>query len=178
MFVFKWNRSYPCDFYFDIPLENWKLSETFNFVGNSQEITIDTEKETEPIQQNQEVSKSQSLSFDFSSVPAYCGKLYFAINNNIHFFTEADYTTEDFEYYSPLDLLGRCGVAYACVGTDMMPTTDRGNVGSVKPTGWHTIKYECVSGLYLYNRCHLIGYQLTGENANERKQQGLLELYP
>ena len=75
--------------------------------------------------------------------------------------------TERFETYSPLDSLGRCGVAYANVGLDTMPTEERGSIGQVKPSGWQTVKYDCVDGKYLYNRCHLIGFQLTGENANE-----------
>ena len=66
-----------------------------------------------------------------------------------------------------MDSLGRCGIAYACIGTDLMPTEDRGSIGQVKPSGWHTVKYDCVDGKYLYNRCHLISYQLTAENANE-----------
>lgn len=74
-----------------------------------------------------------------------------------------------FETYSSLDALGRCGVAFANVCTDTMPTEPRGEIGSVKPTGWHTVRYDdLIDGMYLYNRCHLIGYQLTGENANER----------
>lgn len=77
-------------------------------------------------------------------------------------------TTKSFEKYSELDNLGRCSVAYACVGKDIMPTEKRGAIGSVKPSGWHTVKYDCVDGKYLYNRCHLIGYQLTGENANNK----------
>ena len=81
-------------------------------------------------------------------------------------FLDSDLSTSSYEYYSDLDELGRCGVAYACVGTDLMPTEERENIGSVKPTGWHTIKYNVVDGNYLYNRCHLIGYQLSGENAN------------
>lgn len=106
--------------------------------------------------------------FDISSVPLYSGTPYAVVNNNKPFFTESDYTTSSFEYYSPLDDLGRCGVTYACVGQDIMPTEERGEIGQVKPTGWHTVKYDCVDGKYLYNRCHLIGFQLTGENANTR----------
>ena len=80
---------------------------------------------------------------------------------------EEDLVPVSFESYSPLDSLGRCGAAYACVSLDTMPTEDRGSIGQVKPSGWHTVRYDCVDGKYLYNRCHLIGYQLTGENANE-----------
>lgn len=91
-----------------------------------------------------------------------------ALNNNTPYFTESELTTTSFENYSSLDSLGRCGVAYANVGQDLMPTEERGAIGSVKPSGWHTVKYDVVDGKYLYNRCHLIGYQLTAENANTR----------
>ena len=77
-------------------------------------------------------------------------------------------TTDSYESYAELDALGRCGVTVSCIGRDLMPTEDRGEIGSVKPTGWQSVKYDCVDGKYLYNRCHLIGYQLTGENANEQ----------
>ena len=102
------------------------------------------------------------------SIPEYSGKAYVAINGNEPYFTQAEITDEAYEMYSELDALGRCGVTCASVGPELMPTEDRGDIGSVKPTGWHTVKYDCVDGKYLYNRCHLIGYQLTGENANER----------
>jgi len=101
-------------------------------------------------------------------IPAYSGEAYVAVNGNQPFFTEADYTTVSYETYSPLDSLGRCGAAEANVGQDLMPTEKRGNIGSVKPTGWHSSKYDFVDGKSLYNRCHLIGYQLTAENANKQ----------
>ena len=100
-------------------------------------------------------------------VPAYSGEPYVEINGNEPDFPSSDLTEEAFETYSSLDALGRCGTAYANVGVELMPTEDRGDIGQVKPSGWHTVKYDCVDGKYLYNRCHLIGYQLTGENANE-----------
>lgn len=100
-------------------------------------------------------------------VPAYSGEPYVEINGNEPDFSSSDLTEEAFETYSALDSLGRCGTAYANVGVELMPTEDRGDIGQVKPSGWHTVKYDCVDGKYLYNRCHLIGYQLTGENANE-----------
>ena len=106
-------------------------------------------------------------SFSLSDVPAYSGKAYISVNGNIPYFTAAELTTQSFETYSDLDSLGRCGVTYACIGKDLMPTKERGSIGMVKPTGWHTVRYDdLVDGKYLYNRCHLIGYQLTGENAN------------
>lgn len=113
-----------------------------------------------------EVPESTTPIIDLASVPAYSGSPYVEINGNVPDFTDADLTTTSFETYSSLDSLGRCGVAYANIGTDLMPTEDRGSIGQVKPSGWHTVKYDCVDGKYLYNRCHLIGYQLTAENAN------------
>lgn len=113
-------------------------------------------------------AEAQTLSFSLEDVPAYSGEPYVVLDGNEPAFSQEDRTsTTSFESYSPLDALGRCGTAYANVGTDLMPTEDRGEIGQVKPTGWHTVKYDCVDGKYLYNRCHLIGYQLTGENANE-----------
>ena len=106
-------------------------------------------------------------SFSLSDVPPYSGKAYISVDGNVPYFTAAELTTTSFETYSDLDTLGRCGVTYACIGQDLMPTKERGSIGMVKPTGWHTVRYDdLVDGKYLYNRCHLIGYQLTGENAN------------
>ena len=99
---------------------------------------------------------------------SYDGKPYVVINDNNPDFTEADMTTASFESYGELDGLGRCTTAYANIGKDLMPTEKRGSIGEVKPTGWQTAKYDNVDGKYLYNRCHLIGYQLTGENANAK----------
>lgn len=108
-------------------------------------------------------------SFSLSDVPAYSGKAYTSVNGNVPYFAAAELTTTSFETYSDLDTLGRCGVTYACIGQDLMPTEERGSIGMVKPTGWHTVRYDgLVDGNYLYNRCHLIGYQLTGENANTK----------
>ena len=114
---------------------------------------------------NQTQSGSKPVSLD--SIPAYSGKAFVTINNGNPGFSNSDLKTKSYEYYSPRDRLGRCGVVHACIGRDIMPTEDRGSIGMVKPTGWHTVKYDCVDGKYLYNRCHLIGFQLTGENANE-----------
>lgn len=102
-------------------------------------------------------------------LPAYSGEAYVEINGNVPFFTEDELTTDTFETYSELDELGRCGVAYANICHELMPTEPRGEIGSVKPSGWHTVRYNgLVEGNYLYNRCHLIGYQLAGENANRQ----------
>lgn len=102
------------------------------------------------------------------SIPAFSGEPYIILNNNVPKFTEKEYTTQSYERYEDLDALNRCTLTMACIGSDLMPTEDRGEIGQVKPTGWVTAKYDFVDGKYLYNRCHLIGFQLTGENANER----------
>lgn len=101
-------------------------------------------------------------------IPAYSEQPYVEIDGNQPDFPEKDKTKESFEQYSELDSLGRCGVAYANVGIDLMPAGNRESIGKVKPSGWHTVKYDIVEGKYLYNRCHLIGFQLTAENANEK----------
>ena len=106
---------------------------------------------------------------DLASVPAYSGSPYVELCGNEPQFTDSDKARGGFEEYSPLDSLGRCGVAFALIGTETMPTEERGSIGSVKPSGWHTVRYNgVVDGNYLYNRCHLIGYQLAGENANTK----------
>ena len=101
-----------------------------------------------------------------ADVPEYSGEPYVEINENQPEFTEEEITTEAFEEYSELDALGRCGEAEACIGEEIMPTEERGSISEVKPTGWKNEKYDNIDGEYLYNRCHLIGYQLSGENAN------------
>ena len=103
-----------------------------------------------------------------AGIPPYSGSPYTALNDNVPDFQPADLTTNSYETYSDLDSLGRCGVAVASVGTDLMPTKARGSISSVKPTGWVSVQYDIVDGKNLYNRCHLIGYQLTAENANKR----------
>ena len=111
--------------------------------------------------------QSGSCAENVSEVSEFSGSPYEVINGNVPEFNEEDYTTEPFEMYSKLDSLGRCGAAYANICKEIMPTQKRGEIGMIKPSGWHTVKYDFVDGMYLYNRCHLIGYQLSGENANE-----------
>lgn len=100
-------------------------------------------------------------------VPAYSGEPYVEVNDNQPEFMEEELTTVSYEDYSELDELGRCQSAEACIGQDLMPTEARESISSVKPTGWKNKSYDTVDGGYVYNRCHLIGFQLTGENANE-----------
>ena len=105
------------------------------------------------------------------NVPDYAGSPYVTVNENVPFFTDEDKLSHTFESYSDLDPLGRCGVAYACISRELMPTEERGQIGNVKPTGWVQAKYEGIVDSkppYLYNRCHLIAYCLTAENANEK----------
>ena len=111
--------------------------------------------------------QSTAVADDMASL-VYQGEPYVVINDNQPFFTDADLTEEPFENYSDLDELGRCGVAYANICIDLMPTEERGSISQVKPTGWHSVRYDNVDGKSLYNRCHLIGWQLAGENANEK----------
>lgn len=109
--------------------------------------------------------KTQEVS-SLSDIEDYSGSDFVNVNNNVPFFTEEDKKRGSFEEYGDLDSLGRCTEAFAIVSKETMPTEKRGSIGIIKPTGWHTVKYDNVEGKYLYNRCHLIGYQLTGENAN------------
>lgn len=113
--------------------------------------------------------KEEVQSFDKESIPEYFGESYVVLNDNTPYFTRDEYDIEvSFEKYSKQDILGRSRVAVANIGKDLMPTEERGSIGSIKPSGWQTVKYDFVDGKYLYNRCHLIGFQLTGENANEK----------
>lgn len=131
-----------------------------------------------------EPEKTESSSFGVSASPTpsassstenteadlallkYSGKPYAVVNGGIPSFSQTG--TASWERYGELDRLGRCTAAEACIGMDIMPALTRGPIGQIKPTGWQTAKYDFVDGKYLYNRCHLIGFQLTGENANER----------
>lgn len=114
------------------------------------------------------LADTPSTSYDLKSIPEYSGEPYVTIHDNVPFFLEEELTTDAFETYSELDDLGRCGTAYANICEDIMPTEKRGKIGMIKPSGWHTVKYTGIDGNYLYNRCHLIGYQLSAENANEK----------
>ena len=146
-----------------------------NDPGDETEIQTAAETEIQAAAQVQSDDSKQKVvhtdtasAFNAADVPAYSGEPYTAVNNNEPYFTSDNLTTEAFENYSELDALGRCGVAYANVCLETMPTEKRGNISEVKPTGWHSVKYDNVDGKSLYNRCHLIGYQLTAENANQQ----------
>ena len=106
--------------------------------------------------------------FTLAMVPEYSGNAYADINDDIPFFSEDELTAETFQEYWPLDELGRCSGAFACIGPESLPTEPRENISMIEPTGWHSVQYEGIDRGYLYNRCHLIGYQLTGQSANEK----------
>lgn len=134
--------------------------------GQPQENASDTQ-ESQQVTSATDVPTGEGTSaFSLREIPAYSGTPYTEVNGNKPYFTEEELTTQSFETYSELDSLGRCGMAYANVGQDLMPTEPRGEIGAVKPSGWHLVKYDNVDGKYLYNRCHLIAYMLAAENAN------------
>lgn len=146
-------------------------AETTISVTTTQKTTAETT--TEPSETTSDKKSSQTDDLKkapvLSEIPKYSGSPYTQVNDNWPYFSTDNLPTESFEYYSELDKLGRCGVCVANVGQDIMPTAERGSIGMIKPSGWHTVKYnDLIDGNYLYNRCHLLGYQLTGENANEK----------
>lgn len=143
--------------------DKWKYS-------SSQEAELNSVSEEEKTEDEIQLESENICNYsDISglNVTQYNGVPYVDVNNNIPMFD--DDTTITGEYYSELDCLDRCGVAYACVGPETLPIEERQPIGNIKPTGWHTVKYnDIIEGNYLYNRCHLIAYCLTGENANEK----------
>ena len=160
---------------------NWGTDETKHVtISESTEIAINTNNNndtevttTESNQDSDSVLSSEAEATPDTestfSIPEDGGESYCVVNNNVPLFSEEDkQRTDAFEIYSDLDNLGRCGVAYANICPELMPTEERGYIGQVKPSGWHTVKYDNVDGKYLYNRCHLIAYCLAGENANEK----------
>ena len=153
-----------------VSVTNTEQTETTTYITSSTSTTAVTTttstSTTEPVTTTVKI-EAVAPTFSLSDVPEYSGSPYIEINNNIPFFTE--YPTQSFEIYSPLDSLGRCGVAYANISVELMPTEKRTEIGAIKPSGWHTANYsDLIEDIYLYNRCHLIGYQLAGENDNER----------
>lgn len=163
------DSSYSAEVLATIPSELQEIPGT----AASESEALPTSEEASDTRESQQTASATAIPteestavFSLQDIPAYSGTPYTEVNGNQPYFTEADLITQSFETYSELDSLGRCGVAYANVGQDLMPTEPRGEIGSVKPTGWHLVKYDNVDGKYLYNRCHLIAYMLTAENAN------------
>ncbi len=120
------------------------------------------------MEQPPELPQEAAQPAETQALPEYAGAAYTELDGNVPGFARDDWTTSSYEYYSELDSLGRCGYAIACIGTDLMPTESRGSISHVRPSGWQSVQYDIVDGKSLYNRCHLIGFQLTGENANEK----------
>lgn len=138
---------------------------------------VTVEKASGKSANNKSTSTSKSKSSDKTSnecisgtaIPVFSGKIYIELNDNKPEFSDSEKNTTAFENYGDLDSLGRCTTAYANICKELMPTEERGSIGKVKPTGWHTIKYNgLIDGNYLYNRCHLIAFCLAGENANTK----------
>lgn len=130
--------------------------------------TESTSANADSTSSTQEGTSEETEGISLSEVPKFSGNPYVVLEDNQPSFSKKDFSEKSFEHYSSLDELGRCRVDYANVSTDTMPEAERGSIGEVKPTGWHTVKYSCVDGKYLYNRCHLIAYELTAENANKK----------
>lgn len=139
-------------------------SEANNKTEVKQNKQVEERVSSPKVKKEEKVIKKTTL----KTIPKYNGEPYIEINNNNPYFKKSDYTTKAFEHYSDLDELGRPGVAYANICKKLMPTEERQSIGMVKPVGWQTVKYDWVEGKYLYNRCHIIGFQLAGENANEK----------
>lgn len=116
----------------------------------------------------QERPQQDAVTITIDEVPVYSGDPYVVINDNEPSFSSEELESDSFESYGELDDLGRCTIAFANLSSELMPQGERGSIGQVKPSGWQTVRYDSVDGKYLYNRCHLIGWQLSGENANER----------
>lgn len=150
------------------------LALMLSFAGCGQEtsttepVTQQAQEQQDAPQETQSDTEESPSALSLAGIPSYTGSPFIEINGNQPDFSNADKTTESFENYSRLDSLGRCGVAYANIGQDIMPTEERESISEVKPSGWQSVEYDGIEGGYLYNRCHLIGYQLTAENANEK----------
>ncbi|MCR5324331.1 MAG: DNA/RNA non-specific endonuclease, partial [Lachnospiraceae bacterium] len=138
--------------------------------GESKKSSEESASVAEPVEavETPEVKEAETFELSLADIPDYNGKTFVEINNNEPCFDERDINTESFERYSGLDKLGRCGVAYANLSKDTMPVGERGNISEVKPAGWHSDSYDFIEGGNLYNRCHLIAFALSAENANER----------
>ena len=129
-----------------------------------------TQNDSTPAPTGDGIGTGNATAVKVSDVPAFKNKAYIAINDNVPNFSKAELTTKAYEKYSPLDNLGRCGVAVASCGKEIMPkpNEERGSISSVNPSGWKQAKYKIISGSYIWNRCHLIGWQLSAENANSK----------
>jgi len=154
----------------DVPprIINGRTMLPIRFIAEGFNLGVAWESDTQTVTIIRNLLDKQEYNYILSVVPEYSGVPYVYINNNIPLFKEYEIIGTSFEYYSKLDNLGRCDVCMASVADDLMPSGERESISTITPTGWINVSYDNISGKYLYNRCHLIGYQLTGENANER----------
>ena len=139
-----------------------------NYADGSSGINPDFPEQIPADSEENEQTQGSAGLFTLDMVPAYSGRAYADINGDVPFFAQEEMTAEPFHEYWPLDDLGRCTGAYACVGPETLPTQKRGDISSVRPTGWNTNRYSDIDGEMLFNRCHMIGHMLTGQDANER----------
>ena len=123
---------------------------------------------TSPGQSEAGITVNKAVGLEAEDIPDYSGKPYIVINNNAPDFKQSELKAKPYEHYAELDRYGRCRESVACIGKELMPKDERETISEVKPTGWHSIRFSFIDGESLYNRCHLIGFQLTGENANEK----------
>lgn len=159
-----------------LAIVNGKLNEVVEQAFFAKTETTSEQSPHDPAETTPEISQDEEAAqpdaaedeFTLSMVPAYAGNAYVDIHDDVPFFLEEELVAESFQEYWPLDELGRCTGAYACIGPDSLPTEAREDISSVVPTGWHSVQYEGIDRDYLYNRCHLIGFQLTGQSANEK----------
>lgn len=162
-------NTYNTEFQKEIEQSNSTYETVQSSTSDSQDSIPDNLDEISEVNESQQILDISHNAFSIDEISLYSEQPYIEINNNVPYFSEADLTTESFELYSDLDEYGRCGTAYANICIDIMPTEERGEIGQIRPSGWHTVKYnDIIDGNYLYNRCHLIGYQLAGENTNEK----------
>ncbi|MCD7834261.1 MAG: DNA/RNA non-specific endonuclease [Lachnospiraceae bacterium] len=157
-------------FFFRVDTDNWQGIRPVGAAASEQSDCVSASSEDPVSGDGDSGSDLISSGTDqiLADIPAYSGSPYAEVKGNVPDFSDLDINTESFERYSELDSLGRCGVALANLGTDLMPTQERGDISSIHPTGWHSVQYEGIDGESLYNRCHLIAYKLTAENANEQ----------
>ena len=155
--------------YFALNSGKEKTSTTSETTQKTEQESTEEASEIEPSEKNTERSSEVQRSSSFS-IPVYSGIPYYEIKGNVPDFTDKEKESKEaFVNYSELDSLGRCGQAFANLCRELMPDEERGPIGQIKPSGWHTVKYnDLIDGNYLYNRCHLIAYSLAGENANEK----------
>lgn len=149
-------------------LSGCRSTEAYEQVSTAKIETAANPSQVTPVESSNTEDTEGEEEFTLAMVPEYSGNAYADINDDVPFFSEDELTVETFQEYWPLDELGRCAGAYACIGPDSLPTEPRENISMIEPTGWHSVQYENIDRGYLYNRCHLIGYQLTGQSANEK----------